>query len=140
MDSKARNKRLATAVACVVCSLELVGGAECVGFRVDHYKQYAEVVFSGTVRKMKQLDSARTVLTFDVAEVWKGEVGNSFVIHQLIESIDSFRFPIDALGEKHVVFATRLDADQLIRLGLKGSDIACGFPTCGGATRVYKQG
>ncbi len=86
-------------------------GAECVGFPLKHYKKHADLVFSGAIQGFQQLDSRRTVVTFAVDRVWKGDVGQRVVLHQL-ESIDSFRFIGAAIGAKYLVFATRLDARQ----------------------------
>lgn len=51
---------------------------------------YADVVFAGTVTAVQMVDDAkswepRVIIDFDVARVWKGEVGKSFALHTNLE-------------------------------------------------------
>jgi len=109
--------------------------AECVGFPLKHYLKSADLVFSGRIQGLEQRDSIRTIVTFDVDRVWKGEVGRRLVLHQAVENIDSFRFVQGAIGAKYLVFATRLDARQRQEFELPERADAFGIPTCGGGTR-----
>jgi len=108
-------------------------GADCVGFPLKHYKKHADLVFSGAIQGLQQLDWRRTVVTFAVDRVWKGKVSQHVVLHQL-ESIDSFRFVGAAIGAKYLVFATRLDAQQRNVFELAERPDAWGIPTCGGGS------
>jgi hypothetical protein len=115
-----------------------IASGECVGFSIDHYQRSADLIFSGTIAEVRRIDDDRHVLAFDVDQVWKGRVSKRTAIHQLTESIDSVRFrPADA-GEKYLVFASRLDAKQLMKFGLRGDVTAFGVPICGGGTRPFK--
>lgn len=123
----------------VLCAILLVAaaspaGAECVGFSLKHYKRHADLVFSGTIREIQQLDSIRTVVTFDVDRVWKGDVGRQIRLHQVVESIDSFRFVGATVGSKYLVFATRLDSRQRQAFKLSENQDTFGVPICGGGT------
>jgi hypothetical protein len=52
--------------------------------------EHADVVFAGTVKDVRMVDDAkdwepRVIVDFDVARVWKGEVGQSFTLHTNLE-------------------------------------------------------
>jgi hypothetical protein len=66
----------------------------------------------GTIDELEQLDSTRTIGTFEVDRVWKGNLGRQIVLHQALEGIDSFRLIGASTGSKYLVFATRLNAQQ----------------------------
>ena len=109
--------------------------AECVGFPLTHYVKYADLVFSGTIDELEQLDSTRTIVTFEVDRVWKGNVGRQIVLHQALEGIDSFRLIGASTGSKYLVFANRLNAQQRQQFELSERQDAFGIPICGGGTQ-----
>ena len=131
MFTEHRVKLALFAILLLAASSDL--GAECVGFPLKHYKKHADLVFSGAIQGLQQLDSRRTVVTFAVDRVWKGNVSQHVVLHQL-ESIDSFRFTGAAIGAKYLVFATRLDAQQRTVFELAERPDAWGIPLCGGGS------
>lgn len=52
--------------------------------------EHADVVFAGTVKAVRMVDDAkgwepRAIVDFDVARIWKGEVGQSFTLHTNLE-------------------------------------------------------
>ena len=108
--------------------------AECVGFPLKHYVKYADLVFSGTIDELEPLDSTRTIVTFEVDRVWKGNVRRQTVLHHALEGIDSFRLIGASTGSKYLVFATRLNARQRQQFELSERQDAFGIPTCGGGT------
>jgi hypothetical protein len=52
--------------------------------------EYADAVFAGTVKAVRMVDEAkgwepRVIVDFEVARVWKGQVGQSFTLHTNLE-------------------------------------------------------
>ncbi|HWS27831.1 MAG TPA: hypothetical protein VN259_14815, partial [Xanthomonadales bacterium] len=78
----------------VAAALSVAAGTEactCGEMSVDTAKQNADVVFAGTVAGVEVVDSEddwepRIVVRFDVARVWKGDVGAVFVMHTNYEA------------------------------------------------------
>jgi hypothetical protein len=60
----------------LVAGLLSDAGAECFGFSLEHYRQHADLVFSGTIREVKQLDPRRSVVSLEVDRVCKGRLVN----------------------------------------------------------------
>jgi hypothetical protein len=111
---------------------------ECVGFRLDHYKKHADLIFSGAIRELRDLDWRRTLVTFEVDRVWKGNVGKRVVLHQVL-SIDSFRFVGTPPGKEYLVFASRLEPAQRALFELTARTDAFSVPICGGGTRALLE-
>ena len=69
-----RHLRVAACGILMLIALASRVDAECVGFPLKHYTKYADLVFSGTIDELEQLDSTRAIVTFEVDRVWKGNV------------------------------------------------------------------
>lgn len=74
----------------------------------------ADVVFAGTVAAVRMVDDAkswepRVIVDFDVARVWKGEVGKSFALHTNLEhsSCRGIWSSLAKPGEVVLVYANR---------------------------------
>ena len=120
-----------------ICLLVAFGAAnaraECVGFPLDHYRKYADVVFRGVMTDIQRLDESRAVVTFTVSRVWKGNVGRRFVLHQGHQlGPDRYSWPAEAAGE-YLVFATRLDESDRKAFDLTNRN-AFAVPMCWGGT------
>jgi len=113
--------------------------AECVGFSTSHNLQRADLVFSGTVTSVQQLDDRHELVTLNVEKVWKGPAGRRVILHDSLESIDSYRFPVDAIGQQYLVFADRLTSQQQAGFRLGEKEQAFGVPICGGGTGPLPQ-
>jgi len=113
--------------------------AECVGFPLEHYKEHADLVFSGAIRELRDLDAGRTLVTFEVDRVWKGDVGQRVVLHQTLDSIDSFRFVGATAGKEYLVFASRLGPAHRALFELTAPTDAFSVPVCGGGTRALLE-
>jgi len=71
--------------------------------------------------------------------VWKGDVGKRVVLHQTLDSIDSFRFVGATPGKEYLVFASRLGPAQRALFELTARTDAFGVPVCGGGTRALLE-
>jgi hypothetical protein len=86
---------LATAGHGAACTCAKTGVADA--------KRQADVVFAGTVASVRAVDSEtriepRVVVTFEVARVWKGSVGPTFIMHTNIEHSSCSGFFRELLG------------------------------------------
>jgi hypothetical protein len=45
--------------------------AECVGFSLDHYVKYADVMFFGVVKDIREVDASKQIVTLEVSRVWE---------------------------------------------------------------------
>src|SRR4051812_18187370 len=110
--------------------------AECVGLSMSNNKRFADLVFSGTVTGLQQLDDRHAVVTVDVDRVWKGTVGRHVVLYGIHDSIDSYAFSV---GTEYLVFAKRLMPEQRVGFSFGEREIAFGVPTCGGGTQPLER-
>jgi hypothetical protein len=106
---------------------------------MSHNKQRADVVFSGTVTNVQQLDNRHSLVTLNVEKVWKGSRGRRVVLHNIVDNIDSYRFPHDAAGQRYLVFANRLTSQQRAGFSLGEKEQAFGVPICGGGSGPLQQ-
>jgi hypothetical protein len=106
---------------------------------MSHNKQRADLVFSGAVTNMQQLDYRHSLVTLNVEKVWKGPRGRRVVLHNTVDNIDSYRFPVDAVGKQYLVFAGRLTPQQRSGFSLGEKEHAFGVPICGGGTGPLQQ-
>ena len=120
-------------VAVIVSSATTLQG-ECVGFLLEHYIRYSDLVFVGTVTKLEPAGSSKAIVHLDVSRVWKGAVPSRMVLYQARWSIDSVEFSAQTVGMQYLVFAVRLDARQRQDFGLSERDKAFALPVCGGGT------
>ena len=120
-------------VAALVSSAETLHG-ECVGFRLDHYVRYADLVFAGTVTNIEPAGGSKALVTLDVSRVWKGAVRSRMVLYQARWNIDSVEFSAETVGRQYLVFAVRLNPSQRQDFGLAERVQAFALPTCGGGT------
>jgi hypothetical protein len=113
--------------------------AECVGLSMSNNKRFADLVFSGVVTDLRQLDGRHVVVRVDVAKVWKGAVGKHVVLYSIQDNIDAYAFPPDAVGAQYLLFAKRLMPNQRVGLPLGEEQAAFGVPLCGGGTRALEH-
>jgi len=138
MTSRTRTFGVAVLALVSLTTSASTAAAECVGFRLDHYKKHADLIFSGAIRELRDLDWRRTLVTFEVDRVWKGNVGKRVVLHQVL-SIDSFRFVGTPPGKEYLVFASRLEPAQRALFELTARSDAFSVPICGGGTRALPE-
>jgi hypothetical protein len=133
--------RISAILVCITgASSAGVVDAECIGFPVEHYLKYADIVFLGTVRNVTALDRSKQIVSVDASRVWKGAVRPSVVLYQAPwVAFDSYAFPNDAIDKQYLVFATRLTARQPEDVTLTEQEDAFAVPTCGGGTSELRD-
>jgi hypothetical protein len=114
--------------------------AECVGFPLEHYVKYADVIFLGVVKDIREVDASKHIVTFEVSRVWKGPVRRTAVLYQAPwVAFDSYEFPRRAVGTQYLVFAARLTAPQRRDFALEGQQQRFAVPACGGGTTELRD-
>jgi hypothetical protein len=114
--------------------------AECVGFSLDHYVKYADVIFFGVVKDIREVDASKQIVTLEVSRVWKGPVRRTAVLYQAPwVAFDSYEFPRRSVGIQYLVFAARLTARQRQDFALEGQEQAFAVPACGGGTTELRD-
>jgi hypothetical protein len=98
----------------------------------------ADVAFQGTVREIKTVGQpprpnwrAAWIVWLDVSRIWKGVVGNQFVLHIVRESEDD-AFETFERGSEYLVFATRNSERKTARFEIGGPTF--GATGCSGTT------
>lgn len=84
-------------VAVIVSSADTLHG-ECVGFPLEQYVKYADLVFVGTLTHVEPARGSKGFVTFDVSRVWKGAVPRRMVLYQARWNIDSVEFSAETVG------------------------------------------
>jgi hypothetical protein len=125
---------VACAVAIGMHSLPEASAASC-GFeslRRSLTRDVADVVFDGIVLDVQSVRAGEVVI-LDVVQVWKGNVSKRFTIHNArpVSNID-FTAAVSGFmrfekGQRYVVFAHRMTADERALFGL--ADIRESFGT-----------
>jgi hypothetical protein len=128
-------------LCCVLTvTFERTVSAECVGFSLEHYVKYADVIFSGVVKDIREVDASRQIVTLEVSRVWKGPVRRTAVLYQAPwVAFDSYEFPQRAVGTQYLVFAARLTARQRQDFALGGKEPTFAVPACGGGTTELRD-
>ena len=113
-----------------------VGGtanAECVGMPVESYIKHSDLVFRGVVTEAQRHES-HIVMTFQVSRVWKGKMGRSIVLHQVL-GMERATWPEDLIGREYVILASRLSEYERNVIGAKTIEVF-GIPQCMNAISI----
>jgi len=121
-------------------------GADCGSgtLRAGMRSNSSDVVFSGTVLSAQNVRAGEVVI-LEVDQVWKGSVSKQFTIHNAMPKVNmapSTRgisgFMRFVKGERYMVFAHRLTAEERALFGLGDALDSFGTGVCRDGSRPFK--
>jgi hypothetical protein len=99
------------------CLPALVSACSCVERSQDTARSAAYAIFEGTVTDVHHFENeeqrkqySRTLVTFRIAQSWKGPDGSSIQVHASERALmcDSYKFE---LGRRYIVYALQVDGE-----------------------------
>jgi hypothetical protein len=105
-------------VATLFCLCGLAKACSCVEQTQETARSVAYAIFDGTVTGIRYFENeeqrkvaSRTLVTFKVAQSWKGPVGSSIQVHASDRALmcDSYKFE---LGQRYIVYALQVDKEN----------------------------
>lgn len=116
-----------TVMACRAC--------DCIVLPARQARNYAEIVFQGTVTGFRHPDSGETRVVFHVSRVWKGPVTTDFEM-LAVQGVDCMSFSAGLLkvGNELLVYAHRIQGSDFLPrpgnlwvTGRRSDTIECSF-------------